>query len=132
MRIFLYLTSGLRLLTCVGKKETSRRPLCGTLRQNSNLSGKNHGIMWICVTSPNCIVTLRRRVLSVPILIRTLEVEGEIHGLSLMRWLSSFCINRRSLSFICQSFFSPFSLLVPWLLKALESFVALCTFEEIE
>ena len=43
-------------------KEASRRPLCGTLRPNSNLSGKNHGIMRICVTSPNCIVTLKRHV----------------------------------------------------------------------
>ena len=46
-------------VTCVGQKETSRRPLCGTLRTNSNLVGEDHGIKRICVSFPCCIETLR-------------------------------------------------------------------------
>ena len=58
MCICLYLTSGLRLLTCVDQEETSRRPLCGALRTNSNLVGEDHGIKRICV-SFSCIEILR-------------------------------------------------------------------------
>ena len=49
-------------VTCVGQKEISRRPLCGTLRPNSNLVGEDHGIMMICVSFSFCIETLRRNV----------------------------------------------------------------------
>ena len=62
----------MRLLTCVGQKESSKRPLCGLPKPNSNLSGEDHGIMRICVSFPICTETLRRRVLSFPILIVTL------------------------------------------------------------
>ena len=46
-------------VTCVGQKETSRRPLCGTLRTNSNLVGEDHGIMRTCVSLPCFIETLK-------------------------------------------------------------------------
>ena len=46
-------------VTCVGQKETSRRPLCGTLRSNSNLVGEDNGIMRTCVSFACCIETLR-------------------------------------------------------------------------
>ena len=46
-------------VTCVGQKETSRRPLCGTLRPNSNLVGEDYGIKRICVSLSCCIETLR-------------------------------------------------------------------------
>ncbi len=62
----------MRLLTCLGQKEASKRPLCGLPKPNSNLSGEDHGIMRICV-------------LSFPILIVTIEIWEEINGLSLMR-----------------------------------------------
>ena len=49
-------------VTCVGQKETSRRPLCGTLRPNSNLVGEDYGIKRICVSFLSCVETLERHV----------------------------------------------------------------------
>ena len=72
-------------VTCVGQKEASKRPLCGLPKPNSNFSGEDHGIMRICVSFLIFIESLKTRVLSFPILIVTLEIEGKIHGLPLMR-----------------------------------------------
>lgn len=50
------------ILTCVGQKEISRRPLCDLPKPNSNLSGEDYGIMRICVSFPIRIETLTRHM----------------------------------------------------------------------
>ena len=68
-------------VTCVGQKETSRRPLCGTLRPNSNLVGEDHGIMRTCVSLPCCIETLRGYVSHSSSCVETLERHVSYHFL---------------------------------------------------